>query len=201
MNPFPRLDFGLLIAYFLPGFVCFFGLSYLSPRVEGIFNALLSKDQSFGAAFIVLAAALVGGIVVSSIRELTLDWIHMKTGVTLGQLDYGRLRDKETLAAFSSAINNTYRYYQFYGNTLVSLAFLTFVRYLVVGVDIASQKTLFLASLGALLVLFIRSRGSLQETGKVLNQILHLGEPGGVRNGKETGKESAEEKKEKGHEG
>ena len=79
MNAFPRLDFGILIAFFLPGFVSLYALSNMSSRVAEVFKAVLLKDQALGASFLILVASLVAGIVLSRFREHTLGWVDKKT--------------------------------------------------------------------------------------------------------------------------
>ena len=49
MDAFAKLDFGILIAYFLPGFVSIFSVSYLSPRVQAVLDDLLTKDLALGS--------------------------------------------------------------------------------------------------------------------------------------------------------
>src|SRR5258708_1109804 len=74
----PTLDFGALIAFVLPGFVAVFSLSYVSVWVKAMFESLLSKDTSAGAAFIITLASLATGMIVSSTRSLILDSLRCK---------------------------------------------------------------------------------------------------------------------------
>jgi hypothetical protein len=172
MKALPGFDFGIIIAFFLPGFVAIFALSYLSPRVSGIMSALLSKDQSFGASFITVAIALAAGMIISGIRAFVLDSLHQKTWKSMPDLDYSKLTDKDKLAVFNEAINNTYRFYQFYGNMFVALAFLTWVRYAVADVSIRCEKTLFACTLFALVGLLFQSRNTFRDTYEIADQIL-----------------------------
>lgn len=172
MKTLPGLDFGLIIAFFLPGFVAVYALGCFSPRISEVFSALLSKDQAFGASFMITVLALSAGLVISGIRAFALDFLHEKTWPSMPDLDYSKLNSEGKLEVFKEAINNTYRFYQFYGNMFVALAFLTCVRYGVVGVDIRSQKTVFLASLLALLALLIQSRATFRNTYETAHEIL-----------------------------
>lgn len=172
MNAFPRLDFGILIAFFLPGFVSLYALSNMSSRVAEVFKAVLLKDQALGASFLILVASLVAGIVTSSFRELTLDWLHNKTGASIRQLNYRTLAAGNQLEVFREAINNTYRYYQFYGNTLIALIFLGVLRYVFAGFSVYQELVLFIVNIIAVLALFIRSRQARQSTDSILGQIL-----------------------------
>ena len=172
MNAFPRLDFGILIAFFLPGFVSLYALSNMSSRVAEVFKAVLLKDQALGASFLILVASLVAGIVTSSFRELTLDWLHNKTGASIRQLNYSTLAAGKQLEVFREAINNTYRYYQFYGNTLIALMFLGVLRYVFAGFSVCQELVLFVVNIIAVLALFIRSRQARQSTDSILGQIL-----------------------------
>ena len=186
MGSLPQLDYGLLIAFFFPGFVGLYAFSYLSQRIAQVFDAVLSKDQSVGASFLVLVGSLIVGMVLSSIRALVLDWLHDKTGAAIDELDYSKLSDKEKLAAFQQAIVNTYRYYQFYGNMVLSLLLLAVIRFMFIGFGAPHAKTLWAVNLLAMVVLFVHSRYSRRDTNRILHQIL--------AGDKDAGQEASKEK-------
>jgi hypothetical protein len=123
-NPFSSINFGLLIAYFLPGFIGLNGLRPLSGSVAIWFEAILDKDKSLGASFLILSAALVTGLIISACRDIMLERLHYATGVKCELFDYGKFIDKDKRAVLQDLIANKYRYYQFYGNTLVASFFL-----------------------------------------------------------------------------
>ena len=112
-------QFGLLIAYVLPGFVALAGIALIVPAVAG----WLRPDQptSFGAPIYALLAATAVGMVVSCFRWLLIDRIHAVTGV-LAPAFNARALD-EAPVAFNFLVESHYRYYQFYANSLVAVVF------------------------------------------------------------------------------
>lgn len=72
-------QFGLIIAYLLPGFVALVRLAPLVPTVGGWL-----KPANYGVAppMYALLAATAAGMVVSCFRWLVIDRIHARTGVT-----------------------------------------------------------------------------------------------------------------------
>ncbi len=111
-------QFGLVIAYLLPGFVVLAGLAPLVPVVAGWLQA--DQTASFGAPLYALLAATAAGMVVSCFRWLIVDQIHSFTG--LGGPAFNARALEERPAAFTLLIESHYRYYQFYSNTLVAVA-------------------------------------------------------------------------------
>jgi hypothetical protein len=110
-------QFGLVIAYLLPGFVALIGIAPLSPTVAGWLHA--DQTASFGAPVYALLAATASGMVVSCFRWFFVDWVHLLTGVTPPVFD-ARALDAHP-AAFNLLVESHYRYYQFYANTLVAV--------------------------------------------------------------------------------
>src|SRR5258706_2232237 len=111
-------QFGLVIAYLLPGFVVLAGLAPLVPVVAGWLQA--DQTASFGAPLYALLAATAAGMVVSCFRWLIVDQIHSFTGLGGPAFNARALEDRP--AAFTLLIQSHYRYYQFYSNTLVAVA-------------------------------------------------------------------------------
>src|SRR5690348_4153515 len=127
------IDFALVLAYLLPGFVGVFALTYVSDWVKQLFNALLNKDASFGAAFIISLAAVAVGVTISAVRGLVLDELQYLLRTTRPPSSYEALKDANVLSAFKEAINNTYRYAQFYGNMAIALVMLVISKFVVAG--------------------------------------------------------------------
>ena len=72
-------QFGLVIAYILPGFVVLAGLAPLLPVVGDWLRA--DQTASVGAPLYALLAATAAGMVVSCFRWLLIDRIHSITGL------------------------------------------------------------------------------------------------------------------------
>src|SRR6185312_6193985 len=105
-------QFGLLIAYLLPGFVALAGIAPLVPTVAGWLKA--DQTASFGAPLYALLAATAAGMVVSCFRWLIVDQIHVLTGVTPPAFNARALAERP--AAFNYLVEQHYRFYQFYAN-------------------------------------------------------------------------------------
>lgn len=161
VNPFSLINFGLLIAYLLPGTISVYALRYFSRDTAALFDAVLDKDKNLGASFLILVTALVLGLIVSAFRDLALDRLHYKTGVEFVQFNYGKFLDEDRRAALEELIANKYRFYQFYGNTMVALLFLLIAR--MVKENICNYPTLFILNLLAVVILFIASREALTD--------------------------------------
>lgn len=110
-------QFGLVIAILLPGFVALAGIAPLSPLVAEWLQT--GQTASLAAPLYILLAATAAGMVVSCFRWLLVDSIHAMTGVAAPTFNARAL--EETPAAFHCLVENHYRYYQFYANTLVAV--------------------------------------------------------------------------------
>src|SRR5712671_5880452 len=90
-------QFGLLIAYLLPGFVALAGIAPLVPTVAGWLKA--DQTASFGAPLYALLAATAVGMVVSCFRWLIVDKIHVFFGVSAPTFNARALEERP--AAFN----------------------------------------------------------------------------------------------------
>jgi len=113
-------NFGLVIAYVIPGFIVLWGLSHVSEPVRAWMVGAGTAGPSVGGALYVALASLGCGMTASLFRWLLVDTLHHRTGVTRPVLDETKL--PERLAAFDYLVENHYRYYQFYGNSAVALS-------------------------------------------------------------------------------
>ncbi len=110
-------QFGILIAYVIPGFIVVNGLAYHWPTVA---NWLAPGDQpSVGGFLYVTLASIACGLVVSTVRWLVIDTLLHLTGVQEARWSLSELR--EQLPAFEMFVLYTYRYYQFHANCAVAL--------------------------------------------------------------------------------
>ena len=109
-------QFGLVIAYLLPGFIVLAGIAPFAPLVAGW---LEPSVQGLGPPAYAVLAATTAGMIASSFRWLLIDSIHSLTGVPTPAFNAGALKDSPD--AFNLLVESHYRYYQFYANTLVSL--------------------------------------------------------------------------------
>src|SRR5437016_3433134 len=119
-------DFGLLIAYVLPGFTALWGGTYISPSLSAWIGTPPSDPPTVGGFLFVTLASIAAGITVSTVRWLVIDTLHHGTGLRPPDWDFSSLRD--SVPAFSLMVDHYYRYYQFYGNMVISVAFVFVAR-------------------------------------------------------------------------
>src|SRR5689334_12909624 len=119
MNDVTSSNFGLLIAYILPGSVALWGIGELWPTAHAWFGDSSTQSPTVGGFLYVTLAAVGLGLFVSTIRWATVDWIHHRTGIEHPRWDFSSLNSR--LPAFELLVASHYRYYQFYANTFVAV--------------------------------------------------------------------------------
>src|SRR5215468_4916591 len=116
----PVTNFGLLIAYILPGFTALRGV----PFLPGLSAAWGMADAEAGLTLPGILSgtveALAAGLTVSTVRWLVLDTLHHRTGLRPPPWDFALL--EKNVAAFELLVHIHYRYYKFYANMVVALA-------------------------------------------------------------------------------
>jgi hypothetical protein len=110
-------QFGLTIAYLLPGFIALSGLAPFVPAVGRWLNG--QETAGLGAPVYAIIAAVAAGMIASCFRWALIDTLHAATGVPPGTFNAQALEAHP--AAFSVLVDSHYRYYQFYANTLVAV--------------------------------------------------------------------------------
>lgn len=118
LSPF---NFGLIIAYVVPGFVTLWGLSYHSETVRDWLAVAPATAPTVGGLLYSTLASIACGMIVSAVRWAIIDTIHHCTGVRLPRWDFSLL--PERLDAYRTLIELHYVHYQFDANTLVALSF------------------------------------------------------------------------------
>jgi hypothetical protein len=105
-------NFGLLIAYVLPGFTALEGFPLITPR-QTAWGTTGDPNPTLTAFLSGTVMALAAGLTVSAVRWLVVDRVHRRTG------NFARLN--ENIAAFEFLVLAHYRYYKFYANMVVAL--------------------------------------------------------------------------------
>jgi hypothetical protein len=185
------LDFGLLIAYLLPGFVTFNAITFVSPRAQAFLDAAVARDAALGGSFLVLLSSLTLGVIVSAVRSVLLDPIAWKTGVRRGDLSYAALRDAGVREAFHQAVTNVYRFAQFYGNMFIGVLLLVTIKILISPIFIVLKPILTGMLVISLFLLHLAYRRQLDQTFVVTSELVGLKDIPEVPSGSEseTGKE------------
>lgn len=119
LNDVAGKNFGLLIAYVLPGFALLYGLQPVSPVVRGWLAPSPTIPASLEAIFFVTVASTAAGMTLSAVRWLVIDSLHHATGLNRPLWDDAKLQ--QNVDAFDVIVEAHYRYYQFYANAAVAL--------------------------------------------------------------------------------
>lgn len=113
-------QFGLLIAYLLPGFVALGGIAMLVPAIRQWLQPWAYQGVSgIAPPIYAVFAAIAIGMVLSCFRYFVIDQIHHASGVPLPVWDINRLQER--LDGFNQLVEYHFRYHQFYANTLLAI--------------------------------------------------------------------------------
>jgi hypothetical protein len=123
-------NFGLAIAYLLPGFVVVVGVSLFLRSVRAWLSPDAAQAPTVGGFLYVTLASLAAGMTVSAVRWAVIDTVHKWTGLRRPDWNYRVLHERIT--AYEFLVGNLYRYYQFYSNMLLAVAF-AYAAYVVSG--------------------------------------------------------------------
>ena len=154
-------NFGLLIAYLLPGFTTLWGLSYVSDTIRSWLGSPPTNSPTVGGFLYVTLASIALGLTASTIRWLIIDRIHHWTGVPRPRWDFSRLQ--ANVAAFETLVEIHYRYTQFYGGALVSLTFVYLTRRVSLGFWSTPFASTDLGFLMLAVVFFLGSRDTFRK--------------------------------------
>ena len=113
-------QFGLLVGYLLPGFLGLVGLAPMSPVVAGWLQGVELGDAGIGPPIYAVLCATMIGMIFSCIRWLIIDHVLAWTGVVAPVWNFRSLDRR--LEALTYLVDNHYRYFQFYSNTLIAVA-------------------------------------------------------------------------------
>lgn len=114
-------DFGLVIAYLLPGGIGLWGIGQISPDFHTWLGTAALTLVTVGGFLTATLFALALGLLASTVRWLIIDPLHHRTGIKQPQWDFAYLAEREM--AYELLVEIHYRYYQFYANSTVSLLF------------------------------------------------------------------------------
>jgi len=116
-------NFGVIIAFWLPGFLLLWGLSYSSNDIAvWLINSSKNDAPTVGGFLYATLASLALGLMISAVRWLIIDHLFYFTGwVKPLPIDFAKLKEAAAFAAFQGVVENHYRYYQYYSNTLVAV--------------------------------------------------------------------------------
>jgi hypothetical protein len=161
VKPVTHDNFGLLIAYLIPGFVTLWGLRPVSPTVAGWLAAAPGTAPTVGGLAYATLASTAAGLVVSAVRWAAVDALYHRTGIPPPAWDFRLL--PANLAAFESHVRDHYRYYQGYANMLVAVVLAYGLEWAAGPPHPARSGWWDLAVFGVVVVLVLGSRDSLKK--------------------------------------
>lgn len=112
MKDITSTSFGLVIAYLLPGLALLYAIGLLEPHVGALFATFLGADSNFGLFLLVILLGLVAGLQITVFRSLLFEEL---TTNRLQAEDFTHLDSEDKLLAFRAAVDENYRYHQFWG--------------------------------------------------------------------------------------
>jgi len=112
-------QFGLIVAFLIPGFIGLAGVAPLIPIVGEWLRPVNLGSFGIGPTIYALIAAIAVGMILSCVRWLVVDHLHQWSGIATPTWDFRQLENR--LEALDYLSDNHYRYYQFYANTLVAV--------------------------------------------------------------------------------
>jgi hypothetical protein len=155
-----RENFGVIIAFLLPGFLLLWGLSFSFENVAQWLAASSGEEApAIGEFLYATLASLALGLLISAFRWATIDTLLGRLGVKDPGLDFGKLKEKDRYEAFIGAVENHYRFYQYYSNTLIAIVLALFFD--VVFGELRPSLLVWVSVGVTVLVLFFASRDTL----------------------------------------
>ena len=183
--------FGLVIAYFFPGVIAVYAVRYSSIRLDRLLASIEQGENVIGPAVILIIAALTAGLLLSCVRTFTLEPVFRRLGAREPEVDYSCLDSEQAMRRFQEIIDNVYRYYQFYANTLIALLLLLMLRHSVGGACLDGLRafSLFFMMLVAAVTLFFAAKAQWGDLVNALDQ-LTIAKEDDSGEGKGSGKEA-----------
>lgn len=172
MQQVSKNNFGIIVAFIIPGFIGIWGLSYISPTIKSWFIFQQQPTTSIPALFYVLLSSLAVGMAVSAFRWALIDTIHHHTGIIRPALNFSNLKD--VLQEFETINEHHYRYYQYYANTLIALVCTYSIRCIKLSMLPWYEPVLFLGLSITVAILFYASRDSLKQFYIRASQLLGI---------------------------
>jgi len=160
-------NFGLLIAFVIPGFVLLWGIEPYSGSVQNWVAPESGPHATVGGFLYVTVASVGLGQLVSTLRWLVIDSMHHRTGIRKPTWNFRRLKDK--VDAFDHLIQIHYRYYQWHANCLVAATLSACLRWSVNGIRLSE----FLLLLAVDALLFVGSRDTLDKYYRRVEELLY----------------------------
>ena len=158
LSPF---NFGLLVAYLVPGFVFLWGAGYENATVRAWLATAPDTAPTVGGLLYATLVSVACGMAISALRWAIIDTLHHRTGIKPPPWDFSLLQEK--LEAYRTLIEIHYRYYQAHSNVLLAIIFAYTARFVAIGVAKYHAGLLDLAFVVVVPVLFLGSRDAMRK--------------------------------------
>ncbi len=124
-------NFGLLIAYVLPGFTILWESRLISPSIESWLAASTENAPTVAGFLYATLGSVAIGLFISTLRWLIIDSIHHRTGIPKPEWDFTQLAAR--VDAFQTVVDHQYRYHQFYGGMTIAVLLASVIRWVALG--------------------------------------------------------------------
>jgi small-conductance mechanosensitive channel len=124
MNDITSTSFGLLIAYLLPGSGGLYALSFWFTKVGEVFKTFLTVQSNVGLFLLIVLAALTIGLIVAAARATLFERWFLKKDRLPKDIFEKLWTDETKLAFFRAAVDEYYRYHQFWGGMSIVMPLL-----------------------------------------------------------------------------
>lgn len=175
MDSVSNRNFGIIIAFLLPGFIAILGPGMYDGHLEGSYALLknwlgsqVSNDvhPTLASVLLLTLLALFVGMVVSTFRWIIIDSLHHWTGVAKPNWELGKLAQR--IDGFEFLVESHYRYYQFHANSLLAIFIHCFFRWQTVNPNRYEVAAILITSLA----LYLGSRDCLKKYYLRVNGLL-----------------------------
>jgi hypothetical protein len=119
MTQTSQWQFGLILAYLIPGFIGLAGVAPIISLVGKWLAPVSDGSLDLGPTVYAALAAIAVGMILSCFRWLLVDRLHGWTGVKRPVWNDQKLHGN--LGSFDYLVQNHFRYYEFCGNTMLAL--------------------------------------------------------------------------------
>lgn len=150
-------NFGILIAFVLPGSLMLWGVEPYSLTLQSWLGQPADKALTVAGFLFVTVVSIWLGMLASTVRWLVIDFILHKWFVRKPTWNFRRLRD--SVAAFERLIEIHYRFYQWAANSVVALTVCALLRWYAAGFNFSQLVMLVVMNL----ILFLGARDSLEK--------------------------------------
>lgn len=121
MRSVTQQNFGLIIAYLVPGSTALAGVACFSTTVQRWLGASQATAPTISGFMFATLASVGLGVTANTLRRLVIDRLHHATGIRKREWKYAVLQ--RNLDAVEFVVENQFRFHQFHGNMLVALIF------------------------------------------------------------------------------